>query len=127
MWVNPRRFNLVSWVTVAVMIGLTLALVGITVRGMHRARGEALSEVDDGAGGRTVNAAPSGRTYRHLITRVSNSARIVGDNHQCSSERLADSSSRTETLGARQNFSRAPKTSSARHLNTFKLLVARTR
>jgi hypothetical protein len=41
--------------------------------------------------------------------------------------RLADSSSRTETLGARQNFSRAPKTSSARHLNTGKLLVARTR
>jgi len=33
-WMNPRWFNLVSWVTVAVMIGLTLALVGISVRGM---------------------------------------------------------------------------------------------
>jgi len=33
-WINPRWFNLVSWVTVAVMIGLTLALVAITVRGM---------------------------------------------------------------------------------------------
>ncbi len=32
-WVNPRWFNLTTWVTVAVMIGLTLALVGITVRG----------------------------------------------------------------------------------------------
>ena len=34
-WVNPRWFNLVSWVTVVVMIGLTLAYVGITVRGMQ--------------------------------------------------------------------------------------------
>jgi NRAMP (natural resistance-associated macrophage protein)-like metal ion transporter len=32
-WVNPRWFNLTTWVTVAVIIGLTLALVGITVRG----------------------------------------------------------------------------------------------
>jgi NRAMP (natural resistance-associated macrophage protein)-like metal ion transporter len=34
-WTNSRAANLVSWVTVVVMIGLTLALVGITVRGMH--------------------------------------------------------------------------------------------
>jgi NRAMP (natural resistance-associated macrophage protein)-like metal ion transporter len=34
-WTNSRTFNLVSWATVVVMIGLTLALVGITVRGMH--------------------------------------------------------------------------------------------
>lgn len=34
-WVNPRWFNAVSWITVVIMIGLTLALVGITVRGMH--------------------------------------------------------------------------------------------
>ena len=33
-WVNPRWFNQVSWITVVVLIGLTLALVGITVRGM---------------------------------------------------------------------------------------------
>jgi NRAMP (natural resistance-associated macrophage protein)-like metal ion transporter len=33
-WVNPRWFNAVSWITVAIMIGLTLALVGITLRGM---------------------------------------------------------------------------------------------
>ncbi len=32
-WVNPRWFNLTTWITVAVMIGLTLALVGITIRG----------------------------------------------------------------------------------------------
>jgi NRAMP (natural resistance-associated macrophage protein)-like metal ion transporter len=34
-WVNSRTFNLVSWAAVVIMIGLTLALVGITVRGMH--------------------------------------------------------------------------------------------
>ena len=34
-WVNPRWFNLFSWVTVVVIIGLTLAYVGITVRGMQ--------------------------------------------------------------------------------------------
>jgi Mn2+/Fe2+ NRAMP family transporter len=33
-WVNPRWLNQVSRVSVVVMIGLTLALVGITVRGM---------------------------------------------------------------------------------------------
>jgi NRAMP (natural resistance-associated macrophage protein)-like metal ion transporter len=32
-WVNPRWFNLASWATVVIMIGLTLALVGITLRG----------------------------------------------------------------------------------------------
>jgi NRAMP (natural resistance-associated macrophage protein)-like metal ion transporter len=32
-WVNPRWFNLVSWVTVAIMIGLTMALVGISIKG----------------------------------------------------------------------------------------------
>jgi NRAMP (natural resistance-associated macrophage protein)-like metal ion transporter len=34
-WTNSRTANLVSWVTVVIMIGLTLALVGISVRGMH--------------------------------------------------------------------------------------------
>jgi NRAMP (natural resistance-associated macrophage protein)-like metal ion transporter len=34
-WTNSRMFNMVSWATVVIMIGLTLALVGITVRGMH--------------------------------------------------------------------------------------------
>ncbi len=34
-WVNPRWFNFVSWVTVVIMIGLTLALLGITARGLH--------------------------------------------------------------------------------------------
>jgi NRAMP (natural resistance-associated macrophage protein)-like metal ion transporter len=34
-WTNSRSANFVSWVTVAIMIGLTLALVGITIRGMH--------------------------------------------------------------------------------------------
>jgi NRAMP (natural resistance-associated macrophage protein)-like metal ion transporter len=35
-WANPRWINLVSWITVAVMIGLTLAYVGITVRNAYR-------------------------------------------------------------------------------------------
>ncbi len=34
-WANPRWFNVASWATVVVMIGLTLALVGLSVRGMH--------------------------------------------------------------------------------------------
>src|SRR5258708_4983469 len=34
-WVNSRAFNMVSWAAVVIMIGLTLALVGITVRGMY--------------------------------------------------------------------------------------------
>src|SRR5215510_1519068 len=33
-WTNPRWFNAVSWFTVVFMIGLTLALVIITVRGV---------------------------------------------------------------------------------------------
>lgn len=33
-WTNSRAFNLVAWAAVVIMIGLTLALVGITVRGM---------------------------------------------------------------------------------------------
>jgi NRAMP (natural resistance-associated macrophage protein)-like metal ion transporter len=33
-WINPRWFNMVSWGTVVVMIGLTLALVGISLRGL---------------------------------------------------------------------------------------------
>ena len=32
-WTNSRAFNAISWTTVVVMIGLTLALVGITIRG----------------------------------------------------------------------------------------------
>jgi Mn2+/Fe2+ NRAMP family transporter len=32
-WVNPRWFNLVSWIVVAVMVGLTLAYALITFRG----------------------------------------------------------------------------------------------
>src|ERR1017187_2656148 len=32
-WVNPRWFNVASWATVVIMIGLKLALVGITLRG----------------------------------------------------------------------------------------------
>jgi NRAMP (natural resistance-associated macrophage protein)-like metal ion transporter len=33
-WSNPKWFNFVSWVSVVFIIGLTLAYVGITVRGM---------------------------------------------------------------------------------------------
>jgi NRAMP (natural resistance-associated macrophage protein)-like metal ion transporter len=34
-WVNSRSFNFVTWVMVVVMIGLTLAYAGFTIRGMH--------------------------------------------------------------------------------------------
>jgi NRAMP (natural resistance-associated macrophage protein)-like metal ion transporter len=34
-WTNPAWFNGVSWMTVIAMIGLTLALVGISIRGVH--------------------------------------------------------------------------------------------
>ena len=34
-WVNSRWYNLVSWTTVVVMIGLTLALAGITIKGLQ--------------------------------------------------------------------------------------------
>ena len=33
-WINPRWFNVVSWITVVLIIGLTLAYVGIIVRGL---------------------------------------------------------------------------------------------
>jgi NRAMP (natural resistance-associated macrophage protein)-like metal ion transporter len=33
-WANPRWFNVVSWATVVVIIGLTLAWIGVSVRGM---------------------------------------------------------------------------------------------
>ncbi|HPQ14194.1 MAG TPA: divalent metal cation transporter [Bryobacteraceae bacterium] len=33
-WTNSRFYNFVAWTSVAVLIGLTLALVGITLRGM---------------------------------------------------------------------------------------------
>jgi Mn2+/Fe2+ NRAMP family transporter len=35
-WTNSRGYNLVAWTAVAVMIGLTLALVGISVRDLTR-------------------------------------------------------------------------------------------
>jgi Mn2+/Fe2+ NRAMP family transporter len=31
-WVNPRWFNWASWATVVIMIGLTLALAGMSLR-----------------------------------------------------------------------------------------------
>jgi len=34
-WINPRWFNVVSWVTVVLIIGLTLAYVGILATGGH--------------------------------------------------------------------------------------------
>jgi Mn2+/Fe2+ NRAMP family transporter len=37
-WTNSRGYNMVAWVAVAVMIGLTLALVGITVHDLMAAR-----------------------------------------------------------------------------------------
>ncbi len=35
-WVNTRFYNVVSWVSVALMIGLTLALVAISIQDMTR-------------------------------------------------------------------------------------------
>jgi Mn2+/Fe2+ NRAMP family transporter len=31
-WVNPRAYNVVAWLTVIIVIGMTLALTGITIR-----------------------------------------------------------------------------------------------
>jgi Mn2+/Fe2+ NRAMP family transporter len=31
-WVNPRWFNWAAWATVVIMIGLTLALAGMSLR-----------------------------------------------------------------------------------------------
>ena len=31
-WINPRAYNVVAWVTVVVVIGMTLALTGISLR-----------------------------------------------------------------------------------------------
>ena len=31
-WTNSRFYNLVSWATVVIMIGLTLALVAISIK-----------------------------------------------------------------------------------------------
>jgi Mn2+/Fe2+ NRAMP family transporter len=33
-YVNPRIYNLVVWITVVVMIGMTLAYAGISLRGV---------------------------------------------------------------------------------------------
>jgi Mn2+/Fe2+ NRAMP family transporter len=33
-WVNPRLYNFIAWISVAMLIGLTLALTGITVRSL---------------------------------------------------------------------------------------------
>ncbi len=33
-WVNSKKYNVVAWTTVVVMIGLTLALVGTSIRGL---------------------------------------------------------------------------------------------
>jgi Mn2+/Fe2+ NRAMP family transporter len=33
-WVNSRFYNLAAWITVVVMIGLSLALAGISVRNL---------------------------------------------------------------------------------------------
>ena len=35
-WVNTRAYNVVAWLSVAIMIGLTLALAAITIRDMMR-------------------------------------------------------------------------------------------
>jgi hypothetical protein len=34
-WVNSRLSNLIAWVTVVVMIGLSLALAGISIRNLR--------------------------------------------------------------------------------------------
>ena len=33
-WVNSRTYNLVAWATVVVMIGLTMAYAGLSLRGL---------------------------------------------------------------------------------------------
>jgi Mn2+/Fe2+ NRAMP family transporter len=36
-WVNSRFYNLVAWTSVALLIGLTMALVAISIQDMMRA------------------------------------------------------------------------------------------
>jgi Mn2+/Fe2+ NRAMP family transporter len=36
-WVNSRFYNIIAWVSVALMIGLTLALVAISIQEMRGA------------------------------------------------------------------------------------------
>ena len=36
-WVNSRFYNIVSWTSVALIIGMTLALVGLTLKDMFAA------------------------------------------------------------------------------------------
>jgi NRAMP (natural resistance-associated macrophage protein)-like metal ion transporter len=36
-WVNPRWYNWIAWASVVIMIGLTLALLGITIRDLRAA------------------------------------------------------------------------------------------
>jgi hypothetical protein len=31
-WINPPAYNAVAWATVAIVIGMTLALTGISIR-----------------------------------------------------------------------------------------------
>lgn len=33
-WVNSKKYNVVAWTTVGVMFGITLALVGTSIRGL---------------------------------------------------------------------------------------------
>jgi Mn2+/Fe2+ NRAMP family transporter len=37
-WTNSRIYNFVSWTAVAVMFGLTVALVGISIQDLLKAR-----------------------------------------------------------------------------------------
>jgi hypothetical protein len=31
-WINPPAYNLIAWATVIIVIGMTVALTGITIR-----------------------------------------------------------------------------------------------
>jgi hypothetical protein len=62
-WVNNRLYNLVAWFAVMIMIGLTLALVALTIRdGQLSAFSGQLSAVSFQLGwfGRGVGVGPGG-------------------------------------------------------------------
>jgi len=72
-WTNSRLYNAVAWVSVIIMIGLTLALASITVKQMMQAAmatpaSKSLADVQrDNSGGHTVKANVAEASGAHLV------------------------------------------------------------
>ncbi len=72
-WTNSRLYNAVAWVSVIIMIGLTLALASITVKQMMQSAlatpaSKSLADVQrDNSGGHTVKANVAETGGAHLV------------------------------------------------------------